>query len=288
MNNKLELDKSVLIVAHPDDEILWFSSILNDVKKIIFIFKGTENKTVEKGRNKILDTKALPYANKIINLNIAESNILDFANWKMPKQTFYGIQTKSQKYIENFYFIKNKLENQLSEFEHVITHNPWGEYGHEDHVQVFRAVTSLMQDLNYSVWVSKYFSEKTIPLIHQTQNYIDHVSIDKFVDKNFCNQVSSIYKSCNAWTWADYYHWPKKEGFSRIKKNISLLESKKIKTPLVCSEMNFIIMFDRQFTHLSKFRSQLILSCQKIFPKFVFNLIINIYKNFKKKNDKFL
>ena len=95
MNKQLELDKSVLIVAHPDDEILWFSSILKDVKKIIFIFKGTENKTVEKGRNKILDTKALPYANKIINLNIDESNILDFANWKMPKQTFYGIQTKS-------------------------------------------------------------------------------------------------------------------------------------------------------------------------------------------------
>ena len=34
----------------------------------------------------------------------------------------------------------------------VITHSPWGEYGHEDHVQLFRAVDALRPELGFAVW----------------------------------------------------------------------------------------------------------------------------------------
>lgn len=282
MNNKLELNKSVLIVAHPDDEILWFSSILNDVKKIIFVFKGSSNKIIEQGRNKVLYLRALPYSDKIINLNIDEADVLNSTNWKMPQQTFYGIQTKSKKYKENFHLIKNKLENELNGFDNVITHNPWGEYGHEDHIQVFRVTTDLMNRLKFSLWVSKYFSEKTIPLIYQSLNYISKDFSNKYINEDFCTKIEKIYKSCGAWTWANSYKWPKKEGFCKIKKNISLLKLDKLNTPFTCQEMNFIIMFDKQFTYFLKFRSALIQICQKIFPNFFFNLIVYFYKNFKK------
>jgi|694.fasta_scaffold02870_4 hypothetical protein len=283
MNNKLEFNKSVLIVAHPDDEILWFSSILNNVKKIIFVFKGTSNKTVEQGRNKILDTETLPYADKIINLNIDEADVLNATNWKMPKQTFYGIKTKSKKYEENFHLIKKKLQNELKKkegggLENVITHNPWGEYGHEDHIQVFRVITDLMRKGNFSVWVSKYFSEKTIPLMYQCQNYSSENFTNKYINKDFCNKIEKIYKSYGAWTWSNHYQWPKKEGFYKIKKNMKLFKFDKINIPHTYDEMNFIMMFDKQFTYFSKFRSNIIQICQKIFPNFFFNLIIHFYK----------
>ena len=33
---------SILVVAHPDDEVLWFSSILDDVNRIIIVFVDTD------------------------------------------------------------------------------------------------------------------------------------------------------------------------------------------------------------------------------------------------------
>ena len=39
----IDFKNSVLVVAHPDDEILWFSSIIKDVDKIIIVFNETKN-----------------------------------------------------------------------------------------------------------------------------------------------------------------------------------------------------------------------------------------------------
>ena len=52
--------------------------------------------------------------------------------------------------------LKDLLRARLGDCRNVITHNPWGEYGHEDHVQVFRAVTALQAELGFAVWVSGY------------------------------------------------------------------------------------------------------------------------------------
>ena len=94
----IDFKNTVLVVAHPDDEILWFSSILENVSKIIIIFKGTDNKRVLFGRNNILNSKILPYTNKITCLEIEESNVLNNSNQKMPKPTIYGMKTSSIKY----------------------------------------------------------------------------------------------------------------------------------------------------------------------------------------------
>ena len=45
----------ILIFAHPDDEIIFSSSLINSAKKIIICFSEIEdNKLVSKGRKKLL------------------------------------------------------------------------------------------------------------------------------------------------------------------------------------------------------------------------------------------
>ena len=38
------INESILIVAHPDDEVLWASSVLNSVNKIIICFSNQHDK----------------------------------------------------------------------------------------------------------------------------------------------------------------------------------------------------------------------------------------------------
>ena len=42
--------KRIIIVAHPDDEILFFSSLLKTVDKIVVCFGPSKNQTLSKGR----------------------------------------------------------------------------------------------------------------------------------------------------------------------------------------------------------------------------------------------
>ena len=37
------LEKSIIVVAHPDDEILWFSSLLDRVDCVVFCYVDSES-----------------------------------------------------------------------------------------------------------------------------------------------------------------------------------------------------------------------------------------------------
>ena len=41
---------NLIVVAHPDDEILWASSIIKNAKKVIICFGKTSSLTISKGR----------------------------------------------------------------------------------------------------------------------------------------------------------------------------------------------------------------------------------------------
>ena len=50
-NNKLK-DKVLIVVAHPDDEVLFFSSLISDANKVYICFSKCEDQTVTLGRQK--------------------------------------------------------------------------------------------------------------------------------------------------------------------------------------------------------------------------------------------
>ena len=53
----------------------------------------------------------------------------------------------------------------------VIAHGPWGEYGHEEHVQVFRVVASLATEMGFRLWLPAYVAPKSEALMLRNLKY---------------------------------------------------------------------------------------------------------------------
>ena len=272
----INFKRSVLVVAHPDDEILWFSSIIQNIEKIIIVFNKCENKMVNIGRDKIFNLELLPYKEKITNLNIKESGVFNKANWKIPKSTEYGIHVNSRNYIKNFSKINEKLHNELKGYENVITHNPWGENGHEEHVQVFKSIKKISYELNLSVWIPGYFSEQSYRMMSLYTEFVSK-KLDRYkIDNEFCQKVKNINSNNNAWTWSNNYLWPEYENFFKLKSKFFFLQEENSETPSVWSQMNFILMYHVHSTKLSIIRSKIIQFLELILPSYVFKLLIKI------------
>lgn len=275
------MKNSVLIVAHPDDEILWFSSIISEVDKIIYVFRDNNNKDVEQGRKNILKKKILPYSNKIISLDIEEADTLNKADWNMPKLDHYGLKVSSEKYKHNFTNIKLKLEENLKDYENIFTHNPWGEYGHEEHVQVFKAVHQICNQSKSNIWVSGYFSERSYKLMC----HLSHMFSKDFktfqIDNYFCQKVKQLFIYEKAWTWSNNYNWPLNENFYLIKSTDLFLKAPTI--PTVFSGLHFLLMFNIPMTYFSILRSKIILILNKIMPEIIFISIVKFYRKLKNK-----
>ena len=80
--------KKAIVVAHPDDEILFFSSVLEAVDEIIICFGPSSSNVVSDGRKRLQGKYPLK---NIEWLNIQESNVFLSANWNSPKLNEYGI-----------------------------------------------------------------------------------------------------------------------------------------------------------------------------------------------------
>ena len=117
----------VLVVAHPDDEALWFNPGAYD--RIVICFLGRRDNPAAAGsrRNALMEH---PLDGKIICLNIEESN-----HWR--EQSLESAQRHNGNLNE---IIKNlKWLAKSQQWTAVDTHSAMGEYGHADHKLVFRA-----------------------------------------------------------------------------------------------------------------------------------------------------
>lgn len=117
----------LLVVAHPDDEILWFNP--SDYDNIVIVFgdfgDGRGSDGGDKRRKAIAEH---PLVGKITHLNITESNFTRDKN----KEAVYRMNQKT---------IEDELKNIGKQFNitEVTTHNGHGEYGHLEHIQLFYA-----------------------------------------------------------------------------------------------------------------------------------------------------
>ena len=132
-------EDSVLIVAHPDDDLLWLSSVIDKVEQVIFCCNEDPAKPgTGLARKKTIAEYPLP---NVSMLDIAEPQSFDKANWNGPVITEYGLKlSKCQKsdarYKMTYENLLRRVRHQVADRKYVFTHNPWGEYGHEDHVLV--------------------------------------------------------------------------------------------------------------------------------------------------------
>jgi hypothetical protein len=262
--------KNIIVVAHPDDEVLFFSSKIKSASKIIICFSTSDDKVVSLGRKRIQNK--FPLKN-IVYLNFDEANVFNSANWINPKICTQGVFVgkNKKKYIDNYYKIKSKLSQILSVDDIIYTHNPWGEYGHEEHIQVFNCIRYFQKKLNLKIFVSGYVSNKSYNLMKKFENTLTNPVLDENQNIKFANKLKKIYITNYCWTFDDNYIWPKTELFFEFKKNYVMDNRKKnysSTTLLNYLHGEYKINFIKKFIHF--FLSYRI---KKLFKK----ILINFY-----------
>lgn len=184
---------NVLIVAHPDDEIIWFAPQSFDL--IVIVFLARHDKLYAKNCREMAIAEH-PFNEKIILLGIDESGF-----WK-DKSRVKEYEASRKNIYESLSAIKHQYL-----FTNIFTHNSEGEYGHDDHILVNEVVT-------------KIFSEIDIFCPIDINSYKGHGEIITVLNNlDIYSEVKKIYIKNNAWTWKNDY-LPPKELFYTLHKSI--------------------------------------------------------------------
>lgn len=209
-----------IVMAHPDDEMLFASSVLGRAAKVILAFGPQGNATVTEGRGR---TEAEFPLNTAEFLNLTEAGAMNRAAWPNPERTEAGLaitrpglglsRPAEARYRANFDALCRMLPERLAGITDVVTHNPWGEYGHEDHVLVFRAVTEVQKTLGFKVWVTSYVAPKPMALMRAEWPNLGAPTADLPTDKALAKDLMQLYIRHNCWTWHYDYIWPETERF---------------------------------------------------------------------------
>ena len=256
------LENSLIVAAHPDDELLWFGSILKDVDKVVIVFEDYwPDPEVGDARRKAL--AEFPHPN-VSSLAIDEAATYGLADWQSPKLTDIGIyltdaykrrnlkqkvkralgKSRAPKigilehYKSNFLKLYRQLKPQLSADMNVFTHNPWGEYGHEDHIQVFRVLEKLSQEIGFKLWMSNYCTERSLPLAMTYFGDTEPNAIQLPVNKTYADRVADVYKKAGCWTWCDKWKWFDHELFIETPREQKLSQTQSKLIPLNLFNIN--------------------------------------------------
>ena len=208
--------KQVLVVAHPDDEIIFFSSVVEKVDKIIICFGPSKTDVVSKGRLKVQEQFLL---SNVTWLNLKEASVYNSANWDHPEIVEYGIKVNrnNEIYKQNFDQLCTIFKKTLEPYDVIYTHNPWGEYGHEEHVSVFKAVIHSTSKIHaQKIFVSSYLSDKSQKLFLKQKHLLGDDMQRGSIPKSLCTSLKKLYTKFNCWTWDNDYQWPNSEIFLQV------------------------------------------------------------------------
>lgn len=206
---------SILIVAHPDDEALWLSSVLERVDQIVFCFQDCASAPqLGPGRARLAGEYPL---HNVANLGLEEALSFNTANWNRPRLDRHGIHIARDgkaraRYEDNFHKLTGLLSPLLAGYRTVFTHNPWGEYGHEDHIQVYRVVKTLQEQFGFDLWFSNYCSQKSAPLMLEHVSGFSSNYVTLPTNRELAHELRDLYKKHGCWTWYKDYQWFKEES----------------------------------------------------------------------------
>lgn len=207
--------QAAVVVAHPDDEALWLSSIVACADCVVFCFGALfERPRDTQARRQAV--AALPLSG-IVDLAVPESGAGLCTDWANPEPTPYGIRIDQAaaraRYESNYATLLESLRGTLGGFQDVYTHNPWGEYGHTEHIQVFRAVAALQAELGYTIWFSNYVGARSWALARRVGSQLRWAWRRILpTDRATARRLRRVYRLHGAWTWTPAHHWPARES----------------------------------------------------------------------------
>ena len=207
---------TAVVVAHPDDEALWLSSALASAGRTVLCFGDLFERPAE-SRARRQAVAALPLAG-LVDLAVPESGVSHRLDPPLPKLTSAGIKVEEPRvrarYEANFGTLIDALRPALAGVRVIYTHNPWGEYGHPEHIQVHRAVATLQLELNYTMWFSNYVGPASWPLAVHLAGEV-RCAERRIVPPNrlAARRLMRIYRRQGIWTWNWAHRWPARETF---------------------------------------------------------------------------
>jgi len=232
------LANAVIVAAHPDDEILWFSSVMGQAQQVIILYRDFWADP-ELGDRRAEAIGNLPHPN-VTWLEMAEAGSFGCADWNAPALSESGLGFTStatlrdikslvkkalpisapapevpisQAYEANFRECVERLRPLLRKDMNVFTHNPWGEYGHEDHVQCFRALDLLRREIGFTLWNSNYCTDRSLPLAQLYFQPQPPAFVRLPTDIPYAREVAQAYIDADCWTWVDDWSWFADECF---------------------------------------------------------------------------
>src|SRR5215472_5499116 len=116
--------KAAVVVAHPDDEALWLSSVVASAGRTVLCFGARSDRPkVSKGRERAV--AALPLVG-VVALAIPESGA-GFSAAHEPVSADIRIEEPGARtrYESNYTKLIEQLRTALAGFAEVYTHNPW-------------------------------------------------------------------------------------------------------------------------------------------------------------------
>ncbi len=201
-----DLSRSCLVVAHPDDEILWFSSIVERVGKVLLCFEDCDDyPELGPGRRALLASYPLP---QLTSLRLPEPCSFHLVDWSRPEPDELGLALNApqasaerrERYRRTFHVLRAAFARELQGFPNVFTHNPWGEYGHPDHVQVARVVDSLRGELGFRTFHSGYIAHRTMPLAAAVLPRVGRW-FELSTQPSPADAIEALYRRHGCWTW---------------------------------------------------------------------------------------
>jgi LmbE family N-acetylglucosaminyl deacetylase len=213
--------KTLVVVAHPDDEALWFSPVLAQADLIVVAFpRHPRREEINEGREAVWREFALPV--ELLPLDTAP--VLRQSDRANPKLTPYGVELREDcpaevrsRYIANYERLIAKLDPYVAESEQVYSHNPWGEYGHETHIQVWSAVSRLAREHGRTLWVwNGLTNEELLERDSRVRlDYFTHLPEELRTmtlerDLATFERLKRLYEENGVWTYRDDYVPPER------------------------------------------------------------------------------
>ena len=210
----------LVVVAHPDDEILWLSPVVGHAAVIVAALPvQPTNAALSQARELLREQYPVE---RFEYLPLQGSAVFHHSDWLRRRPVDYGVTLgpscppeRAQAYRGNYPALLAALEPYVREHHEIFTHNPWGEYGHEEHVQVSNAVVHLAQRHGASVWSWDGFSPRQL-LAYEMRLRNDYFrrgtrSLPRLRLRNdialYAN-VKRLYQDHEAWTWDPGYELP--------------------------------------------------------------------------------
>jgi Flp pilus assembly protein TadD/LmbE family N-acetylglucosaminyl deacetylase len=201
--NWLDSGDYAIVVAHPDDEALWFSSILQRAKRVIVCYGDFAMRpTFGPARRAVFEEYPL---SNVVFLDMCEPVSYKFGDWAEPSLNSKGMvlvdDAASYRYSKNFDNLLERLRPLLADVSYLFTHNPWGEYGHEDHVQVGMAAREAVRPQGARIFVPLCLSSMSERLMHECKAALSDRMVTVPGNVELADELKAIYQKHDCWTW---------------------------------------------------------------------------------------